>query len=60
MATTKRSRQFVKAMISLVACAMLQNPVLVLAALSLGVTGIFCYAAVFWAVPSSMLTPEAG
>src|SRR6185312_1432233 len=45
--------------LSLMACAMLSNPVLVLAALSLGVTGIFCYAAVFWAVPSSMLTGAA-
>ncbi|HEY8255635.1 MAG TPA: hypothetical protein VIG39_13390, partial [Rhizomicrobium sp.] len=33
--------------------------ILVLITLSLGVTGIFCYAAVFWAVPSSMLTGAA-
>ncbi len=45
--------------LSLIACATLSNPVLVLLALSLGITGIFCYAAVFWAVPSSMLTGAA-
>ena len=45
--------------LALIACAMLKNPMLVLVALSLGVTGIFCYATVFWAVPSSMLTGAA-
>jgi ACS family tartrate transporter-like MFS transporter len=45
--------------LALIACAILNNPILVLVALSLGVTGIFCYAAVFWAVPSSMLTGAA-
>jgi ACS family tartrate transporter-like MFS transporter len=45
--------------LALIACAVLSNPILVMVALSLGVTGIFCYAAVFWAVPSSMLTGAA-
>ena len=45
--------------LALIACAMLSNPMLVLVTLSLGVTGIFCYAAVFWAVPSAMLTGPA-
>jgi cyanate permease len=45
--------------LSLIACTFLGNPVLVLAALSLGITGIFCYVSVFWAVPSAMLTGPA-
>ena len=30
-----------------------------MAALTFGITGVFCYVAVFWAVPSAMLTGPA-
>ena len=45
--------------LALIACTLLTNPVAVMAALTLGITGIFCYVAVFWAVPSAMLTGSA-
>lgn len=45
--------------LALIACPFLQNPISVLAALSLGITGIFCYVSIFWAVPSAMLTGTA-
>jgi MFS family permease len=45
--------------IALVSCALLQNPVAILAALTFGITGVFCYVSVFWAVPSAMLTGPA-
>ncbi len=45
--------------LALIACPFLQNPVLTLTALSLGITGIFCYVSIFWAVPSAMLTGAA-
>jgi len=45
--------------LALVSCALLQNPVAILVALTFGITGVFCYVTVFWAVPSSMLTGPA-
>jgi len=45
--------------IALVSCALLRDPVAILAALTFGITGVFCYVAVFWAVPSAMLTGSA-
>jgi cyanate permease len=45
--------------IALVSCALLQNPVAILVALTFGITGVFCYVSVFWAVPSAMLTGPA-
>jgi cyanate permease len=43
----------------LISCAVLKDPVAVMAALTFGITGVFCYVAVFWAVPSAMLTGPA-
>jgi MFS transporter, ACS family, tartrate transporter len=45
--------------LALIACAFLQNPILTTVALTLGITGIFCYVSIFWAVPSAMLTGAA-
>ncbi|HET7085965.1 MAG TPA: MFS transporter [Rhizomicrobium sp.] len=45
--------------LALVSCALLKDPVAILAALTFGITGVFCYVAVFWAVPSAMLTGPA-
>jgi MFS transporter, ACS family, tartrate transporter len=45
--------------LALICCTVLKDPVLILAALTIGITGIFCYVAVFWAVPSAMLTGPA-
>jgi len=45
--------------VALIACPFLQNPVLTMVALTLGITGIFCYVSIFWAVPSAMLTGAA-
>jgi MFS family permease len=45
--------------VALVSCALLRNPVAILAEITFGITGVFCYVAVFWAVPSSMLTGPA-
>ena len=45
--------------VALVSCAVLKDPVAVMAALTFGITGVFCYVAVFWAVPSAMLTGPA-
>jgi len=44
---------------ALISCALLRDPVAILAALTFGITGVFCYVAVFWAVPSAMLTGPA-
>jgi ACS family tartrate transporter-like MFS transporter len=45
--------------IALVSCAVLKDPVAVMVALTFGITGVFCYVSVFWAVPSAMLTGPA-
>src|SRR6185312_7222950 len=45
--------------IGLVACVVLKDPVAVMVALTLGISGVFCYVAVFWAVPSAMLSGSA-
>jgi ACS family tartrate transporter-like MFS transporter len=45
--------------LGLVACAVLTDPVAVMVALTLGISGVFCYVAVFWAVPSAMLSGPA-
>lgn len=45
--------------LALIACALLQAPLVVMVALTIGITGIFCYVSVFWAVPSAMLTGSA-
>ena len=45
--------------VALISCAVLKDPVAVMAALTFGITGVFCYVAVFWAVPSAMLTGPA-
>jgi MFS family permease len=45
--------------LALVACAVLTDPVAVMVALTLGISGVFCYVAVFWAVPSAMLSGPA-
>ena len=45
--------------IGLVACVVLKDPVAVMVALTLGISGVFCYVAVFWAVPSAMLSGPA-
>ena len=45
--------------LALVSCALLKDPIAILAALTFGITGVFCYVAVFWAVPSAMLTGPA-
>ncbi len=47
------------AAIALISCAILTNPIAIMVALTLGVTGVFCYVSVFWAVPSAMLTGSA-
>jgi MFS transporter, ACS family, tartrate transporter len=44
---------------ALISCAVLTNPVAIMAALTFGITGVFCYVCVFWAVPSAMLTGTA-
>jgi MFS transporter, ACS family, tartrate transporter len=45
--------------IALISCAVLKEPVAIMVALTFGITGVFCYVAVFWAVPSAMLTGPA-
>ncbi|HVW74055.1 MAG TPA: MFS transporter, partial [Rhizomicrobium sp.] len=45
--------------LALIGCTLLKDPVAILAALTIGVSGIFCYVSVFWAVPSAMLTGPA-
>jgi MFS family permease len=45
--------------IALMSCAMLRDPIAILIALTFGITGVFCYVSVFWAVPSAMLTGPA-
>ena len=36
-----------------------EQSVAIMVALSMGITGVFCYVSVFWAVPSAMLTGAA-
>ena len=45
--------------IALISCALLKDPVAIMVALTFGITGVFCYVSVFWAVPSAMLTGPA-
>jgi len=45
--------------LALISCVLLKNPVAIMVALTLGITGVFCYVSVFWAVPSAMLTGSA-
>jgi MFS family permease len=45
--------------LALISCVVLKNPVAIMVALTLGITGVFCYVSVFWAVPSAMLTGAA-
>jgi cyanate permease len=45
--------------VSLISCAFLTNPLAIMVALTVGITGVFCYVSVFWAVPSAMLTGPA-
>ena len=45
--------------LALIACVLLRQPLAVMVALTIGVSGIFCYVSVFWAVPSAMLTGPA-
>jgi sugar phosphate permease len=45
--------------LALISCVVLKNPVAIMVALTFGITGVFCYVAVFWAVPSAMLTGPA-
>jgi ACS family tartrate transporter-like MFS transporter len=45
--------------VALVSCAVLKDPLSVMVALTVGITGVFCYVSVFWAVPSAMLTGSA-
>lgn len=44
---------------ALVSCAVLKDPLAIMVALTVGITGVFCYVSVFWAVPSAMLTGSA-
>ena len=45
--------------IALISCAVLKDPIAIMLALTVGITGVFCYVSVFWAVPSAMLTGPA-
>lgn len=45
--------------LALIGCTVLKDPIAILAALTIGISGIFCYVSVFWAVPSAMLTGPA-
>ncbi len=45
--------------IALISCAILKDPLPIMLALTVGITGVFCYVSVFWAVPSAMLTGSA-
>lgn len=45
--------------LALISCVLLKNPVAIMIALTVGITGVFCYVSVFWAVPSAMLTGAA-
>ena len=45
--------------VALVSCALLRDPLAILVALTFGITGVFCYVAVFWSIPSAMLTGPA-
>ena len=45
--------------LALVSCLVLRNPVAIMIALTLGITGVFCFVSIFWAFPSAMLTGAA-
>lgn len=45
--------------IALISCAVLTDPLAVMVALTIGLTGVFCYVSVFWAIPSAMLSGAA-
>ena len=45
--------------LALISCAVLTNPLAIMVALTIGLTGVFCYVSVFWAVPSAMLSGAA-
>ena len=45
--------------VALISCAVLTNPLAIMVALTIGLTGVFCYVSVFWAVPSAMLSGAA-
>jgi MFS family permease len=45
--------------LGLIACAVLHHPIWIMVALTVGISGVFCYVSVFWAVPSAMLTGSA-
>jgi MFS family permease len=45
--------------LSLFSCLVLKNPTLMMLALTLGITGVFCFVSVFWVFPSAMLTGAA-
>jgi ACS family tartrate transporter-like MFS transporter len=45
--------------VALISCAVLTNPLAIMVALTIGLTGVFCYVSVFWAVPSAMLSGGA-
>jgi len=45
--------------LALISCAVLTDPLAIMVALTLGITGVLCYVTVFWAVPCAMLTGPA-
>ena len=45
--------------VALISCAVLTNPLAIMVMLTIGLTGVFCYVSVFWAVPSAMLSGSA-
>ena len=45
--------------LALISCAVLTDPLAIMVALTIGLTGVFCYVSVFWAVPSAMLSGAA-
>ncbi len=45
--------------VALMSCAVLTDPLAIMVALTIGLTGVFCYVSVFWAVPSAMLSGAA-
>ncbi len=47
------------AALALFSCIVLKSPIAMMLALTLGITGVFCFVSVFWAFPSAMLTGAA-
>lgn len=47
------------AALALFSCLVLKSPFLMMLALTLGITGVFCFVSVFWVFPSAMLTGAA-